>query len=584
MDRIISFFIIFSLVVLLAAGDIGRKNGINELQDRVKRNGELKIMLIQAILEKQRSVLQILSGDRDVFDLLTQINTEQTQLVNLKLNNIALATKASVIYVLNNDGLVIGASNYQQADSFIGNNFSYRPYFIEAKKQNYAEYFAQGAVSHKPGFYIAHKVVNEAQKMLGVIVIKLEFSELEQNWRNHNLISFISDLERNILITNLPDLRFKQFQTLPNEALSSNKNSQIITFVKQKNDLVKFGEREFIAASYPLANTNWQLNLLLEAKEVLNFATYLSLSLAILGLMLLSLILWFWWWRYTKNMRQKLQQIKAKQELEQQVSVRTSALRHTNLVLQYQISERIKAQNQLSSISQELAKANRLAILGQSIAGVAHEVKQPLTAIRSYAENAQIILQRECAGITPENNAAYANLQRIVALTERIAHITDDLRNFARKAQHNTERVILSEAISGALMLLSSRIDQSNCQIVPLLPPPNWCIMANQIRIEQVLINLIQNAIEASLNQDKPQVKIYVKDEKEQYAICVQDNGQGIDAAIKPHLFTPFSTNKPNGLGLGLVISQEIVHSYGGNISFISDASGACFTIKFKKV
>jgi len=589
MYRIITLMIAAGILLLALAADFGYKNALHDLSSKADREAQLKIMLLQAILDKQRTAAQILAQDPDIISSLQRGDVHQLQLINLKLANLAVTTKATVIYVLDNQGTAIAASNWQNPDSFVGNNFAYRQYFLQTQKERAAEHFAQGAVSHKPGLYIARTIKDDNQQNIGVIVSKIEFTELESSWQNPSSVSFISNFDDIIIVASWDMLRFKSLKSLTAE--QHNKITQSMQFgdanldhliiSPDKNSIVQLDNRKFFYHKQLVAGTNWHFYFLLDAQNSINNALFVSLISVSLVIMIISGLLGFLWRKNIRTKQIKEQESKYKQILEQQVSLRTSELYHSNLALRQEIEQRVKTEKQLTSLSKELAKANRLAILGQSIAAVAHEVNQPLTAIRSYAENAQIFLQRVCAD--DFDNLAYANLQRIVALTERIYSITDNLRNFARKDRSQIVKVSLKEVINGALMVLSSRIDQANCQIDPKLPPANWCVLATQIRLEQVLINLIQNAIEACSSKDNPQIQIYVEEQDQHYALCVRDNGLGMSDQIKANLFTPFNTNKDNGLGLGLVISQDIVQSFAGEINCVSDASGTCFTVLLKK-
>jgi len=592
MYRFISLFIALSIVIMLSVQNFAYKQVITDLTEQARHDIELKTMLMQAVLDKERIAVQILAQNPDIIEALSTQNQHKLTQINLKLEDIAHKTNTTVIYLLNNDGEVLSSSNWNKPSSFIGNNFQFRKYFIEAEKNQLAEHFAQGKISNELGFYIAHKIQNNADQSLGVIVLKITFTKLEHSWNNSNQISFVTNKDGIIVITNRNELRFHTINDINSEQKPQISNSlqfginnfTYLPLTKNNYQLVTFNQRKFVYLNLPITSTNWQFHLLLDATDNLQVATKLSLSLSFLVLVILGFIIWYFWTKHLKNTKLKLKQIQIKQELEHKVNLRTIELNQANLALKEQINERIKTENKLKTLSQQLASANRLAILGQSIAGVIHEVNQPLTAIRSYAENAQTILMRKYQGINADNNLAYANLKYIVNLTERIHAITNNLRNFARKDHHKTAQVSIKEAIEGAQMVLSSRIDQANCQIETVLPPDNWCVLAGQISLEQVLINLIQNAIEASFAREFPQIKIFVTEQEKSYTISVQDNGCGISSDILHDLFTPFTTNKAHGLGLGLVISKEIIHSFNGKLTFTSNNNGTIFNVILNKI
>ncbi|MND62373.1 C4-dicarboxylate transport sensor protein DctB [compost metagenome] len=216
--------------------------------------------------------------------------------------------------------------------------------------------------------------------------------------------------------------------------------------------------------------------------------------------------------------------------------------------------------------------------MGQVAAGVAHEINQPVATIRAYADNARTFIDRK------RLDAAADNLVEIASLTERIGTITGDLRAFARKGHRASEPVPLAQVISGALVLLRSRFAGSMDQLNIELPAPDLCVTGHSIRLEQVLINLFQNALEAVENKGNDgHIEVRTKALSKSVVLTVSDNGLGIPQHILDNLFTPFNTSKERGLGLGLVIAKEILTDYGGKISVKSSANGTLFRVEFKK-
>ncbi|CAM5301246.1 histidine kinase OS=Stutzerimonas stutzeri OX=316 GN=CXK95_14855 PE=4 SV=1 [Stutzerimonas stutzeri] len=255
---------------------------------------------------------------------------------------------------------------------------------------------------------------------------------------------------------------------------------------------------------------------------------------------------------------------------------RTRALSEAHDQLKMQIDERLKAQTSLQTVQQELVQANRMAILGQVAAGVAHEIDRPVAAIRTYADNARTYLKR---GDPP---GAERKLEQIAGLTERIGTITDELRTFSRKGRAKAEPTQLDEVIEGALLLLGSRFRQRYGAIDAQLPAPGLRVMGTRIRLEQVLINLLQNGLEAVESRPDGRVEISVVEGAAGVELIVSDNGGGI-AEIMQALFTPFNTSKAAGLGLGLVISKDIVSDFGGRIEVVSGPQGTRFTVHLQK-
>ncbi|MGC4245028.1 MAG: ATP-binding protein, partial [Herbaspirillum sp.] len=222
-------------------------------------------------------------------------------------------------------------------------------------------------------------------------------------------------------------------------------------------------------------------------------------------------------------------------------------------------------------------QANRLSILGQVAAGVAHEINQPVATIRAFADNARTLLKRDRMAEATEN------LENIASLTERIGTITGDLKILARKGRTAAEPVSLRLVIEGAVMLLRSRFSGRMDALDIVLPDPALTVLGSRIRLEQILINLLQNALEATESIDNARVDVRVAEQGDMVVLSIADNGTGIPEDIRKQLFSPFNTSKESGLGLGLVISNDIASDYGGHISVQSSGSGTCFSVFLKR-
>jgi len=268
---------------------------------------------------------------------------------------------------------------------------------------------------------------------------------------------------------------------------------------------------------------------------------------------------------------------KARAELERRVDERTRDLQSAMDQLETEISGHQQTGRELQTVQQELVKANRLAILGQVAAGVAHEINQPVATIRAFADNARTLMNRQ------RLEEADENMKDIAALTERIGVITSDLKILARKGRAAAQPVRVKAVIEGAVVLLRSRFAGHMEALNIALPAETLMVSGSPIRLEQIVINLLQNALEAVEDKAGGQVTISVREAADQVVLSVADNGPGIAPDILEALFTPFNTSKDGGLGLGLVISREIAADYGGRIEVESNPSGTCFSVYLKK-
>ncbi|RWM04160.1 MAG: sensor histidine kinase [Mesorhizobium sp.] len=579
---------------LYGAGLYGRSTEIEALATQGRTDANLKVALLRAVLENPRALPLLLSEDQQVHDALTERSPAAIDVLNRKLEGLVSGTKASVLYVTGTDGLAVASSNWRERVSFVGSDYSFRAYFSGAMQTGTAEYFALGNVSKRPGLYISRRV-DGASGPLGVVVVKMEFDQLEADWHEANRPAFVSDAHGVVLITSVPSWRFLTTEPLSRPVLAEIRASQqfgdaplvplpitrpeaLSSDVALVHAITPGGsDAEYLRLSTAVPSTPWQLDYLVPAEAPIA-AAQREMRLLALGVLvpLLALAAYLLWRRQSAQMRIAAEQA-ARAELERRVVERTQDLSLARDRLQAEIADHRSTEAKLQVMQQELVQANRLATLGQVAAGVAHEINQPVATIRAYADNARVFLERE------QSASAEENLGAIAALTDRIGAITEELKAFARKGRTAAEPVELRSVIEGAVVLLRSRFAGRLDALAITLPPSALKVMGNRLRLEQVLINLFQNALEALEGRDGARVEVSAAETGEDVALVVSDNGPGIPPAMLKLLFTPFNTSKEKGLGLGLVISKDIVADYGGRIEVSSSDQGTRFTIHLSK-
>jgi len=589
---VLAFALACATVVI--AGLYGRAHELKMLAEQGHTSANLKVALLRAVLESPRALPLLLSEDQRVHDALAIGDAASVGRLNEKLAGLVADTKAAVLYVIGTNGITIASSNFRNSDSFVGNDYSFRDYFVRAMKEGTAEFFALGNVSNKPGLYIS-RIVGSLHAPLGVVVVKMEFDQLEADWHESSRPSYVVDGHGVVLITSIPSWRFLTDGKLSETMFATVRGSlqfgdapllPLPIVPKQTIDpgtsivqatLPGHPKAEYLKLTTQVPSTPWQLDYLVPV-EAATAAAMRETRLLALGVVipLLTLAAFLIWRRHSAQMRIATSEI-ARIELERRVAERTEDLSRARDRLEIEISDHHATEAKLQIVQQELVQANRLAILGQVAAGVAHEINQPVATIRAYADNARIFLERD------QPSSAADNLGKIASLTERIGSITDELKVFARKGRTAAESVELRDAIDGAVVLLKSRFAGHLDALKYDLPASGLRVSGTRIRLEQVLINLFQNALEALEGHPDPHVEISVASQGSEVTVKISDNGPGIPEAIRLSLFSPFNTSKENGLGLGLVISKEIVSDYGGRIEVNSNDHGTCFTIYLVK-
>ena len=586
-------------LVLLAAGlllarDYGRSQALAGLAGQSRIDASLKASLLRAVVERQRALPLVLADDAAIRGALLSPDRQSLDRINRKLEALATSAEAAVIYLIDRNGVALAASNWQAPTSFVGNDYAFRDYFRLAVRDGMAEHFAMGTVSKRPGLYISRRVDGPGGP-LGVIVAKLEFDGVEADWQVSGKPAYVTDRRGIVLITSLPSWRFMTTKPIPEDRLAPIRESlqfgdaPLLPLPFRKIEARPDGSSTldallpgdsnaaFLRVETMVPSTNWRLEQLSPLKAPLaagaREAQLLTLAALVPLLALAALLLRR---RQVVAMRSAEERL-ARNALEASVEERTRDLRMARDRLETEIADHRQTTEKLQAVQQDLVQANRLAILGQVAAGVAHEINQPVATIRAYADNARTFLDRG------QSSTAAENMESIAELTDRVGAITDELRRFARKGHFAAGPTAMREVVEGALMLLRSRFAGRMDAIRIDLPPDDLQALGNRIRLEQVLINLLQNALEAIGDSENGAIRVRCEDVAGGIALTVADNGPGIAADVREELFTPFNTSKEDGLGLGLAISKEIVSDYGGTIEVESSPSGTTFTVNLKK-
>lgn len=583
------------VAALLLAGEYGRSQALEAVDAQSRIDANLKASLLRAVLERQRSTPLVLADDVEVKAALSARSPEALQRLDEKLQALATNTDAAVIYVIGPDGVAVAASNWREPTSFVGNDYAFREYFRMAMRDGKAEHFAMGNVSKRPGLYISRRVQGP-NGPIGVVVAKLEFDDVEAEWLASGKPVYVTDRRGIVLITSFPSWRFMTTRTIPRDRVAAIRDSlqfgdaSLLPLpfrdIEPTSDgsselralLPGDSERRFLRVETMVPTTSWRLEQLAPLDGAISAATREArlIALALLA-PLLALTAFLLRRRQTLALVSARDRV-ARDELETRVAERTHDLSLARDHLETEIADHRRTGEKLQAVQQELVQANRLAILGQVAAGVAHEINQPVATIRAYADNARTFLDRG------QQQTAVENLVSIAELTDRVGTITDELRSFARKGRFVAEPTPMRDVIEGAMLLLRSRFAGRMDAIVIDLPENGLRVLGSRIRLEQVLINLLQNALEALGARADAEIRVRCEDSPSgTVSLVVADNGPGIAPHIREDLFTPFNTSKDEGLGLGLAISKEIVADYGGDITVDTSDKGTVFTVRLKR-
>ncbi|WP_176761168.1 sensor histidine kinase [Desulforhopalus singaporensis] len=578
--------------------------GVDDILERGNVRLDLYVNYLKGTLEKYESLPELLAIDDKLLHALLNPH-EKTRIATLNkyLETINKVSDTLDTYLLNKDGLTIAASNWNEPRPFIGRNFSYRPYFKEAMKGHLGRYFALGTTSAKRGYYFAYPVYKN-KEIAGAVVIKIGVDLVERKWAQEEESYLVTDPDGVIFITTNTSWRYKtlhpladqvleriretkrypheQFAPLSDKILTVSPDYQVLEIAKESGG----GARRFIKQSQYMPQAGWHVHILTETKGLKRKVLAVSV-IAGSGFMVLYIIAMLLYQRQYRleelnRIEQKAREAlrDANEQLETRVHDRTKKLTEANILLKKEILDRKKAEIKLKRTRRELVHAAKLAVLGQMSAGINHELNQPLAAIRSYADNAKKFLEKDRL-----EEVCY-NLDQIAELTERMAQIGVQLKLFSRKSGDRIVVVTLQSVVDGALEILNPAIKKAKVDMTISIVPQNVKVKGNHVLLQQVLVNLVTNAIQALEEQEQKRITIDCRVTDDRVRISVQDNGPGVLPKELKNIFEPFFTTKKSGqgLGLGLTISSRIVKSFGGTLEYIEQPDGARFEFSLEQV
>ena len=562
--------ITFGLLVWLTTAAWLNRSALDDLRVAANRIAVQQNRLFASDLTPFRLLPLVLGEYTDLLEALRRDDATAQRRMNAKLKLLAERTDAPVIYLIDRAGDTVSASNAGTSESFVGRNYRFRPYFVRALRTGAAEYYAVGNVSGRPGLFLTRRIGTAADPA-GVVVVKVEFDQLVDIWRGDPGQTFVMDDRGIILFATDPTERFRI--TRPLSAADRDRIASAGQFGDAPLAPSRYawrgdgtarapGGEELIVESVAMPVPGWRLIHVAPVATALGEAAYQARLIGLVAVLIAGLIAGWVLWRITRA----ADAARERAVLEAAVATRTAELRD-------EIAERTRIDARFREAREELAQANRLGSLGSITAGLAHEINQPVATIRTLSENAKAHLG---AG---RLDRVTANLDSAIALTAKIGAITQEMRRFARRGTGTVGPVPLDAVIAGTRLLIGDRFRAAGVAL-DLPPPGQPPVVAGRVRLEQVLMNLLQNALDAVAGRDGARVALTVEQAADRVALTVADNGPGIDPAIAGQIFDPFVTGRADGLGLGLGIVRDIMTAFDGTVTVVpSPLGGAAFRV-----
>lgn len=510
--------------------------------------------------------------------LQTPSDTALIARVNADLQRTADMVGLSDVFLIDRSGLTIAASNHWKELSFVGQNFEYRPYFTLALNGQQGRFFALGTTSGQRGYFFA-EAVRDGSDVIGVLAVKFTVDEFEDAWRVGENVIAVMDNDGVVFMSNRPEWHFRTF-----EPLTANSRASIEATRRYPMDQLEVLENtqspfdgnlirrsfiddarqveDFIVQTQVIPDAQWEVWLLTptgpawnKAMTTVAMAALLFLLAGLIGIVVIQ--------RRVQLQERITATLSLKEELEQRVTRRTAELNDANRNIMQEVEERRGAETRLRQTQTELVQAGKLAALGQMSAALSHEFNQPLTAVKSFASNAVAYLDRG------EPEKVRQNIGMIDDMVDRLVAISTHLRNFARRPSEQTQSILLNQAIESALAIIEPKLRAAGCRVNWTAPDDQIWVLGGQVRLQQVFVNLLSNAVDAMSNENAPVIDMTLEKDADKIRVDVRDRGTGMTDENIAQLFDPFYTTKEpgQGMGLGLSISYNIVRDFGGSLN-----------------
>ncbi|MFS4439026.1 sensor histidine kinase [Paracoccaceae bacterium GXU_MW_L88] len=547
--------LIATLALIVMASSFLGKRYTAGLRDQAGIRANLYTGAITSLLQRSSVVPLLLSRDSE---LIQALRADQYPLTSQRLIEFRDELGASSIVLLDDTGRTVASSDR----ALIGTNMGTSAFYTAALRDLDTIFTSERMDNNVTSFYFARRIM-DGNQLLGVVGVAAELSRLEESWQRSSAIITVTDSEGNVILSSRPAWRGQNYPELMNRLRARGQFKSVTNFFSRlsgSNDLVEVGNTNFLEIETPVRFRGWQLHYLASIEDV-RARVSAAIATAIMALSLIATGIFFLLVRIAQRSNVRLTRESAE-------------LRALNQRLTEEIGAREEAEQSLRVAEQSLVQASKLASLGEMSAAVSHELNQPLAAMRTYLASARLLLQRQ------RHNEALSSFQRIDDLLTRMGAITRQLKSFARKGSDDVQRVDLRNVVDAALSMMTPQFSRGDIEVTRMMPPHPLMVMGDPLRLEQIIVNLLRNAVDATAGQEERKIDIFAMAGRRVH-IRVRDNGHGIDDPEA--LFEPFYTTKPagEGTGLGLALSAGFANDMGGRLTARNIAPrGALFELE----
>lgn len=550
------------LPLILAAGRWSWDQEVQGIEARVRQSSDAYVLALRGIVERYSDLPYVADRQPDIKTLLLHPDPHGVDTVNRYLSDLQQRTGAQALYITDTHGLTLASSNWDTQDSFVGQSYWQRPYFEDALRGRRGIFYGVGLTTGKPGLFIAEPI-RSGGRIIGVGVVKLALTQLQQAWSGDSDPVVLQDRRGIAFLSSVPEWLYRSSRPIaPEDVQEMNAQGQYGTrlhfdplpwTLANESGVpgpmlrARLGNRhkDFLALQTPLPELGWTLTVtgsLGKAKQAQQKAQIIT---ALVAAVLLLTVLY---WRQRKRRRALQQQAMLEQEQREQ--------------------------------ERQLQVSARLASLGEMASTLAHELNQPLMALSNFAVAARAMADQGQTGMLD------VALDGIVEQSTRASEIVGRVRAFINPARAQYGPLDVNASIVHVLGVLRAELQRNGVRVHTQFASGLAAARGDRVLLEQVLVNLIQNAVQ--IMQDTPparrEITLTTQTKNALAEIRVADRGPGIAPDRIDKVFTPFFTTRSDGLGLGLNICRTIIEAHGGRIEAGNRPDGGAvftFTLPF---
>lgn len=565
-----------ALVSVLAAGAAGMaswRNGLGALDARLEDRLSITAHGLGSEVERLRHLPRVLGEDPRLWAALDRPgDASAVAAANGYLQRMRDLTGADEVYLVAPSGLTLAASNWNEPGSFVGMNYSFRPYFLQAMQQGAAHYYAIGVTTGRPGAFLSARL-GPADAPGGVAVVKMDLGGMEAAWSRAGELAAVADADGVVFLSSVPGWRFRPLAPLDPQRLDRIAQEQRYAGLSlaeaeplpvEDRVMSRAGQGQVRLGFGRVPGTDWRLLQALPMAEARTQALLVAAVTAAAGFLLSAFALAVMQRRQILRLR-----LVEADRLEARVEERTRELAA-------EVEERRRAEAELRRTQESLIHSAKLAVLGRMSAAIVHEVGQSLSALDNNLAAAELHGARGAADrLAPALGRSRSMLRRLQGVVAR-------LRGFgSRQVPVALGPVGLEPVLTVAAELVQPRARELGARLdLPRAALP--AVQGDGPRLEQVLTNLMLNALEATARADRPRrVVVAVAGGSDAVEITITDTGPGIPPELLDDVMEPFVTTRTGeGLGLGLYIVQSLLEQMQGSLRFGTDATGTTATVR----